>query len=92
VAILGSMAEIPEADFVERPDEVLRRIKSGEEMILTDDGGPIADVVPRRRESVTWDEFVTWPKMDRGMRRVLRDIRRDSQDWQDPWERWGADQ
>ncbi|HEY6749313.1 MAG TPA: hypothetical protein VI357_26815 [Mycobacteriales bacterium] len=87
------MAEIPEADFVEHPDEVLRRVKSGEEMTLTAEGEPIADVVPRRRrESVSWVEFATWPKTDRGMRSVLRDIRSDGPDWRDPWERWGADQ
>jgi antitoxin (DNA-binding transcriptional repressor) of toxin-antitoxin stability system len=93
--MLAAMAEAPEGDFVEHPDEVLRRIKAGEAMTLTVDGEPIADVVLRRRRgSVSWEEFQTWPKADPGMLRVLRDIRGEPRDWdwQDPWERWGAEQ
>ena len=91
MTMLASMAEIPEGDFVEHPDEVLRRIKAGEEMTLTVDGEPIADVVPRRRKSVSWEEFQTWPKADRKMLDDIRELRGSSttDDFQDPWERHG---
>ena len=91
------MAEIPLGEFVDHPDEILRRVRAGAEITLTVDGEPVIDVVrhghaPRRRRSVGWDEFWSWPKADRGMLRVLRKIRaEDTDDWLDPWERYEAD-
>jgi antitoxin (DNA-binding transcriptional repressor) of toxin-antitoxin stability system len=96
VSTLTAVAEIPVSEFVEHPDEVLRRIKAGEEITLTDDGKPVIDLFPhgggpQRRRSVGWNEFRSWPKADRGMLEVLDEVRAETtDDWIDPWERYGA--
>lgn len=91
---LASMTEIPRGEFVEHPDEILRRAEAGEDLVVTADGNPIADIHrhrPRPR-GVSWDEFWSWPKTDREMIEVLREIRAESaDDWADPWQRHGAD-
>ena len=97
MSTLTSVTEIPEGDFVDHPDEILRRVKAGEEVTLTADGKPVVDLIPHRDaahrpRSVGWDEFWSWPKADRGMLRLLREIRAESnEEWTDPWQRYGAD-
>jgi prevent-host-death family protein len=93
VSTLTAVTEIPEGELVRHPDEILRRVKAGEEITITADGKPVIHLVPhRRRRSVGWDEFWTWPKADRGMLGLLHQIRTESSDdWADPWERYGAD-
>ena len=44
VSTLTSVTEIPEGDFVDHPDEILRRVKAGEEVTLTADGKPVVDI------------------------------------------------
>jgi antitoxin (DNA-binding transcriptional repressor) of toxin-antitoxin stability system len=96
VSTLISMTEVPKGEFVEHLDEFLRRVAAGEEIVVTVDGKPIVHVaphgrVPQPRRSVGWDEFWSWPKADRGMLEVLREIRTETtNDWADPWERYGA--
>lgn len=96
MSTLTSVTEIPEGEFVDHPDEILRRIKAGEEITLTAEGNPVAHLVPHRGvphrpRSVGWDEFWSWPKADRGMLQLLREIRAENTDeWTDPWKRYGA--
>ncbi|HST64909.1 MAG TPA: prevent-host-death family protein [Mycobacteriales bacterium] len=85
------MTELPEDELREHPDEVLRRVKSGEEFVLTEDGQPVAELRPsERRRSVSWDEFMSWPKADPKMLDDIRELRGsdEPEDWQDPWERY----
>ena len=96
MSTLTSVTEIPKGELVDHLDEILRRVEAGEEITVTAEGRPVIDLVPhgsdpRRRRSVSWEEFWSWPKADRGMLEVLRDIRTDgTDDWIDPWERYGA--
>ena len=67
MSTLTSVTEIPEGDFVDHPDEILRRVKAGEEVTLTADGKPVVDLIPHREaahrpRSVGWDEFWRWPE------------------------------
>jgi prevent-host-death family protein len=79
------MSEIPDGELAEHLGDVLRRVESGEELIVTVDGRPVAELQPYRRP-VGLAEFLTWPKADRSM---LDDIRRlrgddttdDVKDW-----------
>lgn len=96
MSTLTSVTEIPKEEVVDHPDEVLRRVRAGEEITVTVDGKPVIDILPHRAaarppRSVGWSEFWSWPKADRGMLEVLHKIRADdADDWTDPWERYGS--
>lgn len=96
MSTLTSVTEIPKGEFVDHLDEILRRVEAGEEITLTAAGKPVIDLVPhedaaQRRRSVGWDEFWSWPKADRGMLQLLREIRAERpDDWTDPWQCRGA--
>ena len=64
MSTLTSVTEILEGDFVDHPDEILRRVKAGEEVTLTTDGKPVVDIRrhPRPR-GMSWDEF--WTTLER---------------------------
>jgi hypothetical protein len=61
MSTLMSVTEVPRGEFVEHPDEVLRRVAAGEEIVVTVDGNPVVDL--RRRPlvppGITWEEFWT---------------------------------
>jgi antitoxin (DNA-binding transcriptional repressor) of toxin-antitoxin stability system len=62
MSILDSVTEIPEGELVQHPDEILRRVKAGEEITLTAEGQPAIDIRQRPR-GMTWDEF--WTALER---------------------------
>jgi len=62
VSTLTSVTEIPKGEFVDDPDEVLRRVEAGEDVIVTVDGKPVMDM-RRHPRGVTWDEF--WTALER---------------------------
>jgi antitoxin (DNA-binding transcriptional repressor) of toxin-antitoxin stability system len=91
VGTLMTVTELPEEELREHPDDVLRRVKNGEEFILTEQGQPVADLRPHERpRSVGWEEFWGWPKADRKMLDDIRELRGSDtpEDWLDPWERY----
>jgi prevent-host-death family protein len=89
VSILTSVTEIPEGELVQHPDEILRRVKAGEEITVTAAGRPVADMSPHR-PSVGLEEFLNWPKADPSMLDDIRELRGDdtTDDIRNPWERW----
>jgi antitoxin (DNA-binding transcriptional repressor) of toxin-antitoxin stability system len=58
LSILNSVTEVPEGELVQHPEEILRRVKAGEEIALTVEGQPAIDIRQRPR-GMTWDEFWT---------------------------------
>lgn len=70
----------------EHADEVLARVEAGEELIVTVEGRPVAELRPVRRP-VSLEEFLTWPKADRAMLDDIRELRGDetTDDIKDPW-------
>jgi antitoxin (DNA-binding transcriptional repressor) of toxin-antitoxin stability system len=89
VSTLTSVTEIPEGDFVKHPDEILRRVTAGEDLVVTVDGRPAVDLSPHR-PAVGLEEFLSWPKADRSLLDDIREIRGGdtTDDIQDPWKRW----
>jgi antitoxin (DNA-binding transcriptional repressor) of toxin-antitoxin stability system len=58
------MTEIPEGEFTEHPAEILHRVASGEDVVVTIDGRPTVDLrrhTPGPRP-LTWDEF--WTRLE----------------------------
>jgi antitoxin (DNA-binding transcriptional repressor) of toxin-antitoxin stability system len=89
---LLSVTELPEDEVREHFDDVLQRLIAGEDIVVTRDGKPIADLrLHERPRSVSWDEFWSWPKADPKMLDDIRELRgsNTTDDWQDPWERYG---
>jgi prevent-host-death family protein len=89
VSTLTAVAEVPEGELVEHPDEILRRVKAGEEITVTSNGQPVAEMSPHR-PPVSLKEFLRWPKADRSLLDDIRELRGDdtTHDIQDPWKRW----
>lgn len=87
------MTEIPDRELADHLGDVLRRVEAGEELIVTVDGHPVAELrpVPRGARTVSWQEFMSWPKADRGMLDDIRELLGDetTDDVRDPWERSG---
>ncbi len=86
---LASATEIPRGEFVEHPDEILRRAEAGEDLVVTADGNPVVDLHPHRRP-VSLEEFLRWPKADKSLLDDIRELRGGEtiDEIQDPWERW----
>jgi prevent-host-death family protein len=70
------VTEIPARELRNHVSEVLRRVEAGERLTVTVSGRPVAELVPieRRRRFVPWEEFLTWPKADPGLRDELREM------------------
>lgn len=69
------MTEIPARELRNRVSEVLRRVEAGERLTVTVSGRPVAELVPiQHRRFVSWQEFLTWPKADPGLRDELREM------------------
>jgi antitoxin (DNA-binding transcriptional repressor) of toxin-antitoxin stability system len=88
VSTLTSVTEIPEGELVEHPGEILRRVKAGEDLVVTVAGEAVVDMSPHR-PSVSLEEFLSWPKADRSLLDDIRDLRGGdtTDDLRDPWER-----
>ena len=89
MSTLTSVTEIPRGEFVDDPDEVLRRVEAGEDMIVTVDGEAVVDMSPHRRP-VSLEELLSWPKADRSLLPDIRELTggETTDDIRDPWERW----
>jgi len=76
------MTEIPARELRNHVSEVLRRVEAGERLTVTVSGRPVAELVPieRRRRFVSWEEFLTWPKTDPGLRDELREMLSETTD------------
>jgi prevent-host-death family protein len=90
---LETVTEIPEEELVARLDEVFARVQAGEVITITRTGKPAVYVTQRRRpSSVSWDEFLRWPKADPKMlddiRSIIGDETTDDVE-DDPWVRFG---
>jgi antitoxin (DNA-binding transcriptional repressor) of toxin-antitoxin stability system len=90
VSILDPVTEIPEGELVRHPDEVLRRVRSGEDMVVTVGGEAVVEMSPHRRP-VSLTEFLSWPKADRSLLDDIRELRGDetTDDLRDPSARRG---
>lgn len=92
MSILTTMTEMPAEEVRAHLGDVLRRVQDGEEVTVTVDGRPVADLRPHERpRSVSFEEFMSWPKADRKMLDDIRELRGNdtTDDFQDPWERYG---
>lgn len=56
---LSPMAEVAAGELHENTDEVLRRVRAGEEITITVEGEPVAQVVPLppRKKGLTFEEL-----------------------------------
>lgn len=84
------MTEIPDGELREHVSEVLRRVEAGEELVVTVDGRPVAELRPVQDtgpRAVSLKEFLSWPKADRSMLDDIRDVVGDetTDDIKDPW-------
>jgi prevent-host-death family protein len=84
------MTEIPDGELREHVSEILRRVEAGEELVVTMDGRPVAELRPvqdTRPRAVSLKEFLSWPKADRSMLDDIRDVVGDetTDDIKDPW-------
>lgn len=71
------MTEIPNGELRERLAEILGRVEAGAELVITVAGRPVAELHPVRDQRpvfVSWEEFMSWPKADRGLLDDLRDL------------------
>jgi prevent-host-death family protein len=89
VTTLAPVTEIPRGEFVEHPDEILRRAEAGEDLVITSEGKPVVDLHPHR-PPVSLEEFLRWPKADKSLLDDIRELRGGEtiDESQDPWERW----
>jgi antitoxin (DNA-binding transcriptional repressor) of toxin-antitoxin stability system len=89
VSTLTSVTEIPRGEFVDHPDETLRRVEAGEDLVVTVGGKAVVDLSPHQRP-VSLDELLNWPKADRSLLDDIRELRggETTDDIQDPWRRW----
>jgi antitoxin (DNA-binding transcriptional repressor) of toxin-antitoxin stability system len=89
VSTLDSVTEVPEGELVRHPDEILRRVKAGEDITLTADGEPSVEMSPHH-PAVSLDEFLSWPKADRRLLDDIRELRGGETvgDLRNAWERW----
>jgi antitoxin (DNA-binding transcriptional repressor) of toxin-antitoxin stability system len=62
VSTLTTVTEIPEGEFVDHPDEILRRVMAGEDLVVTVDGKPVMDI-RRHPQGMSWDQF--WTALER---------------------------
>lgn len=62
------MSEVPVRDLRNKSAEVLRRVAHGERLTVTNDGEPVAAIVPLRRRSARTEELIarrrTLPRVD----------------------------
>ena len=62
---------IPARDLRNHTNDVLKRVASGEDITITSNGVPVAELRhlhPGKRASMTWQEFLDMPKADPGLR------------------------
>ena len=78
------MTEIPDGELREHVSEILRRVEAGEELVVTVDGRPVAELRPVQDPR---PRAVTWPKADPAMLDDIRDVVGDetTDDIKDPW-------
>ena len=89
MSTLTSVTQIPEGEFVEHPDEILHRVAAGEDLTVTIGGKAAVDMTPYW-PPVSLQEFLSWPKADRGLLEDIREMRGGdtTEDRRNPWERW----
>jgi len=72
----------PARELRNHVSEVLRRVEAGERLTVTVNGRPVAELLPMdpRPRFVSWEEFLTWPKADPGLRDELREMLSETTD------------
>lgn len=83
------MTEIPARDLRNHVSEILRRVESGEEMVVTVSGRPVATLVPikqARPRFLSTADVLSWPKTDAALYGELREMLPDTTDDED--EEW----